>query len=275
METSVIYAIKSCFDSLSSKERTIAEYIASDPKASVSPSIDELSKKIGVSESTMVRFVRKLGFTGYQEFRICLARETIPIDTEEFRQDLDSVEAAWLSAENSLRETKANLNHSTVEKAGDMIRDCRRLYIAGMGGSGIIAHDMFRRFSQTGLTCQFAEDFHTQLLLASQSCEEDTAFIFSHSGIDIDAIDLARIHKSNGCRIIITTCMPNSPITKLADLVLLLSNTKPSPIAEVFSERIASMVLVDALYLELISKSSERWAHNIKANKDVITTRRM
>ncbi len=76
-EASCIYTIKTKYHKLSGKERMIADYILANPKESVHPSVEELSDIIGISQSTLVRFVKKIGYSGYQRFRIALATETI------------------------------------------------------------------------------------------------------------------------------------------------------------------------------------------------------
>ena len=73
---SCIYLIHSLKDSFSDKEKTVAGYILSRPSEAVHPSIEELAANIGVSVSTLLRFVKKLGYSGYQQFRIALATET-------------------------------------------------------------------------------------------------------------------------------------------------------------------------------------------------------
>ena len=72
---SVLYTIKNQYGSLSEKERLIADFIIEHKGATVDPSITELAAQIGISEATLVRFVKKLGYQGYQKFRIALARE--------------------------------------------------------------------------------------------------------------------------------------------------------------------------------------------------------
>ena len=89
---SVIYSIKDKYTELSKKEKQIADYIIKYPKESVNPSIDELAKKVGTSEATLVRFVRKLGYEGYQKFRIALAQESIAVNSQVFEIDFDKQE---------------------------------------------------------------------------------------------------------------------------------------------------------------------------------------
>ena len=87
-EASAIYTIRSQYSSLSTKEKQIADFILENPKESVNPSIEELAERIGISESTMVRFAKKLGYSGYQRFRIALARETISAQQQLFESEV-------------------------------------------------------------------------------------------------------------------------------------------------------------------------------------------
>ena len=78
---SCIYTIHSLMDSFSAKERTVADHIVAQPSQAVHPSIEELAATIGVSVSTLLRFVKKLGYDGYQQFRIALATEVLAPET--------------------------------------------------------------------------------------------------------------------------------------------------------------------------------------------------
>ena len=275
MDISVIFNIKSCYPNFSLKERKIADYILKNPTISVDLSIDQLSDKIGISESTLVRFVRKLNFSGYKQFRICLARETVPVDIKPIEQGLDSVEAALKSTQQCLEETFRQLDHLCIKKSGKMIANARQFFIAGLGGSGIVASDLYHRFVGTDVCCQFSNEFHTQLMLASQATKEDVALIISHTGIDLDAIAIAKEYQTQECPIIVITSHPLSPIAQLATEKILVRNTQPSPIVELFSERIASLVIIDSLYIEVITHKSKDQQESINRAKNIMASRRM
>ena len=71
---SVMYDIKSVYASFSDKEKIIADFVLKYGGKSAELSITELAKKIGTSEATLVRFVRKIGYSGYQQFRLALEK---------------------------------------------------------------------------------------------------------------------------------------------------------------------------------------------------------
>ena len=86
---SCLYEIHARLESFTGKERQVADHVLANPAAAVDPSIEELAERIGVSESTLFRFVRKLGYDGYQQFRIALATETVVLLAREGMIDAD------------------------------------------------------------------------------------------------------------------------------------------------------------------------------------------
>ncbi len=68
--------ISSYFPSLSKSEKKVAQLILSSPDEIPKLSINELSLMAGVGESTIIRFSRKIGFSGYQDLKLELAKES-------------------------------------------------------------------------------------------------------------------------------------------------------------------------------------------------------
>ncbi len=275
MDTSVYYSIKSKYKILSKKEKLIADYIIDKPLDPISTSISKLSSKVGVSEPTMVRFVRKLGFQNYQQFRIILAREIVPVDRKPLKKGLDSIDIAFNALKTSIEETSNNIDRGAVQRVGKLINDCEKFYIFGMGGSSLVAEDLFHRFIGTGICCQFSPEFHTQLTLSAQSCEKDLAIIISFTGIDLDAISIAQELKNQNCPVVVLTAHEQSPITEFAQELLVVHNSNPSLVVETFAERMIALAIIDALYIEVAANESRTYDTQIKKTKDIVASRRI
>ena len=128
----------------------------------------------------------------------------------------------------------------------------------------------------TGIPCLFNTDFHTQLILASQSKPGDVAILFCYTGINRDSIDIAKVLKEKGCTIIIVTRDDNSPINQYADLGIYVSGmTAPSEITDTYPERISLSVIVDVLYLIVISKLKDKSIKPVKNVVEIEKTRRL
>lgn len=67
--------IKIAYDRLGRAEKRIADWILSHEGKILSLSIVELAEQCNCGEATIVRFAKKMGFSGYQELKLSLAQE--------------------------------------------------------------------------------------------------------------------------------------------------------------------------------------------------------
>lgn len=278
-DISALFAIKDQYDNLSAKEKQIADFILEHPRESVNPSIEELAERIGISESTMVRFARKLGYSGYQRFRIALARETIPSTSQLFEREVidaaDGFDAVFTSAITSLIETQKILDRSLIMHVATMMANARNVYLMGLGGSNIVAEDALHKLVRTGIICQWAADFHLQLMMASQANSEDVALLISHTGSGYDSLALAEELKANDVPLVVLTTNARSPLARLADYVLAVKAGSSMTVAESFSARIVDLAIIDLLYLQVMEVLKERGIEQLNKMRASIAKRRV
>jgi RpiR family transcriptional regulator, carbohydrate utilization regulator len=277
---SCLVQIHELLDAMSEKERRVADFILASPREAVHPSIEVLAERIGVSESTLFRFVRKLGFEGYQQFRIALATETVEPSQRFYEASLDAadgdtaVSVVFKSAIAALELTMRQLDRASLGRAAALAVGSRSLLLLGLGGSGIVAKDAYHKLLRTGLRCSAPEDFHLQLMAASQAGPEDAALLVSHTGVNKDALAIAAELKRRGVPLIAVCSYPRTPLARLAD-VLLLSAAPASPYAsEAFSALIAQLAIVDALYVEAMELLGEGGLGKLESMRTVIAKRR-
>jgi len=278
-DISALFAIQQKYPELSAKEKQIADFILEHPRESVNPSIEELAERIGISESTMVRFARKLGYSGYQRFRIALARETIPPASQLFERDVanatDSIDTVFNSAVSSLLETQKILDRTLIHTVATLFTKAKNVYLLGLGGSNIVAEDALHKLVRTGITCQWAADFHLQLMMASQGTSEDIALLISHTGSGYDTLALAEELRASEVPLVVLTSNPRSPLARLADYILGVS-TGPTPaVAESFSARIVDLAIIDVLYIEVMELLEEQGIEQLNRMRAAIAKRRI
>ena len=75
MESSYRVRLKSFESSLSKKEKMIASYISSHSRAASQMTINEMAQTLGMADSTIFKFTRKLGYTGFKDFHNALISE--------------------------------------------------------------------------------------------------------------------------------------------------------------------------------------------------------
>ena len=278
-EQSCIYLIHSLSDSFSEKERNVAEYILSRPSEAVHPSIEELASRIGVSISTLLRFVKKLGYGGYQQFRIALATETMSPESRYYEISVtdseDAVAIAFCAARSALDMTEKLLDRRLLAEVARLACEADVFYIFGLGGSGVVARDAVHKFIRSGLHCQTAEDFHLQLMMASQSTQKDMALVVSNTGANKDTLAIVEVLKRTGCRMAAITTYLRSPLARAADFLLLSAAPGASVISEAFSARIAHLAIIDSLYIEVMETLKEKGLENVEKMRSAIAGRRI
>ena len=68
--------IKVLYETMGKSEKRIADWLFEHSGEIIPLSITELAEKSSSSEATIVRFAKRLGFSGYQELKISFAQES-------------------------------------------------------------------------------------------------------------------------------------------------------------------------------------------------------
>ena len=118
-------SIRTQLDSLSKSEKKVALAVLDQPNQTVSQNITALAKSAQVSEPTVVRFCRTLGYDGWHEFKLKLAQGlalAMPGANEQPAQDdlaADLVNKICSRSINTLLDLRNNLNPEAIQRALD------------------------------------------------------------------------------------------------------------------------------------------------------------
>ncbi|WP_142255421.1 MurR/RpiR family transcriptional regulator [Bacillus sinesaloumensis] len=248
-----IIMITSIYKSLTKAEQKVADFVMVDTEEAVYSSVTDLAEKSGVGETTVIRFCRKLGFSGYQEFKLAVAQNLVSPEEQVHGkiEDNDTLEVISRKITtqniNALENTLNLLQTQALEKAAKSIISANRLFFFGIGSSGITAMDASHRFMRFGYNVITSSDSHVMAMNAALATEDDVVFGISTSGSTKDVVDAIRIAKENNALVICLTNHARSPITKYAD-VILLAASKESPLqGGAFASKIAQLHLLDIL----------------------------
>ncbi len=254
--SSPIDLIRTCYMDLSSAERKVADWVMAHPSEVAPAPISETARSAGVSEATVVRFCRSLGYKGYLEFKFRLTYSLLgnpaqavhdairPGDSTE--QIVHKVFASGIAA---LHYTLTLLDVDALSQAVEVIGAARQILVVGVGTSTPFALDLMNTLIRLGLNCMATADPCLQLTKIALMDAGDVVIAISHSGASADPVNALRRARERGvCTIAITGCAP-SPITRYADVVLLCGarETRPEPLIA----RLAQLAISDAIYMAL------------------------
>ncbi len=139
--------IESCYPSLSKSERKVADYILQEKGNIIYETLLEISKKIKVGEATILRFVRKIGFSGFQDLKLQIAKDDEPVNETYHENYIDSIAA---NMTNTIQNTKNVLDSNQLRMAIEFIQSSNRLFFYGVGASGLAAYEAQSRFIRMG-----------------------------------------------------------------------------------------------------------------------------
>lgn len=281
MKQPCITSIRSHYPHLSNKEKMIADYILKNPQNIIHSSINQVADDLGVADSTVFRFCKRIGFKGYQAMKIALASEVVePIKNihEQISRDDDTkmiTEKVFRSSVQALEDTLTVLDFEEVEKAVQMILSSSHIHLFGSGGSSVIAQDAYHKLIRTGLRVSVTMDAHMQLMSASQLREEDCAIFISHSGSTKDILDMFTIAKDRGAKTIAITGFSKSPLSEKADVQLCTLSRETEFRTEAMSSRIAQLIIIDALYVNVMMALGEEGQKAISQMRDALAIKRI
>ena len=198
------------YPQLTKSEKKVADYIINSGEKIIYSTLSDI---------TIVRFCQKLGFSGFSDLKIEIAKENFnTADTHTTTQHIQDESIQQLIS--VLQSTKNLLNQADLEAALALIQKARFIYIFGVGSSGNTSYDLETMFLRVGIQSKACVDPHMQAQVASLLSEEDLVIGFSLSGKTKDTFDSLTIAKQNHAKVIAITNNRFSPIASLADIIL-------------------------------------------------------
>ena len=274
-----ILHLRSTYPTLRPAEKRLADVILHNPEKVVHLSITELACRANVSDTTIVKFCKRLGYKGYQEFKILLAQDVVvkhvPVYGQiEVEDEVGTIKEKIFQANiKALQDTVQVLNTRALEAAVEVISGAREIHFYGMGASGIVALDAEQKFSRIGLRASAFVDWHMQITRASLLTPDDVAVGVSYSGDTRETVKSLETARQAGAFAIAVTNYSTSDIVKVADLVLLTASQEEIFRYGAISSRIAQLSAIDALFIAVSLVDFNQSRQFIEKTKKAISRR--
>ncbi|MFT8396179.1 MurR/RpiR family transcriptional regulator [Propionibacterium sp.] len=243
----VLATLAATLPSLTPAEQAVARQLLNSPAESVELNSQELAERAGTSRATAVRVAQRLGFAGYTQLRVAIAKEHDPaqVAVDPRHRGVGDSFAQTAAAADSMA---ALLNPEDAEKAVGVLAAADRLLVIGNGLSAGLALDTAARFNSIGRHAEHVFDPISQQVCAGQLGDEDAVLICSGSGAHHDSVRVAEIaHQAQAQVIALTSCRP-SPIASRSDICLVVGMPGAGFADELSStSRVPQAILCEAL----------------------------
>jgi len=275
--------IQAQYADLRKSEKVVADYLRRHSTDKLQQSITEFAKTLGVSDATVSRFSRALGYSGYPDLKLALAEASGSVDrnsvvnipSELDRNDPLITLSAKLSVllSNSILGTQKLLDEQLLEQCVGELRSCDQVVLIGVGGAAAICMEAAHLFTKAGVDAKSYDDGYNQIVAAANISKNSLMIGISHTGTTADIGNALTLARKNGASTIAITSEPHSLVGKSAARTLLTwnSNTPSVPLYGDFLEgRMSQLFLINMLYVGLIFGSDDSHTQKLKATAEAL-----
>lgn len=258
----ILDTIGALHNSLTKTEKKIATAILARPDLLNQCSLSEVASQLDVGEATFIRFCRTLGFKGYTDFKLDLAIELatqdranrVLLDTDVSERDTPKEIAVKLQASlnNVITETLNLLNFDELKRVSEAIRSAKRTILYGVGSSGLTAEDFKFKLMRIGYPIDAVTNNHFMYMQAALMREGDVAIGISHTGYSEETYKALKLAKENGAITVALTHNLRSPITTVADYVLVNGNRQGHIQGDSLGTRMTQLFVLDLVYMLIV-----------------------
>ncbi len=227
MNQDILALIQENMNTFSKGQKRIAAFILESYDKAAFMTASRLGKKVGVSESTVVRFAAELGYDGYPDMQKSLQKmirnrltsvQRIEVTNDRIG-DQDLVSMVLQSDMEKIRLTLEELDRDAFDHAVQAIVSAKRIYIIGVRSSAAIASFLGFYFNLifdnvVNVTAGTASEMFEHLLRVG---EDDVVIGVSfprYSSRTVQAMSFARDRKATTVAITDSEASPLAPICK-------------------------------------------------------------
>ncbi len=268
-----ITRINSAMSKLRDSEKKIVEFIEHNQEEIIHLSITEVAERSETSESSVVRLCKRLGYKGFQDLKIHLAKEVITPEKHihEVIEKGDDVvvikKKVFQSNIQALYDSIEVCSDEEIQKAVDAIAKARLIEFYGTGGSGTVALDAHHKLLKLGVKSFAYSDSILQAMSASVLTEQDVVIGISHTGSNTDVLTAMKLAKEAGATLICITNSSKSPITNISDIVLQTASKETLFRTDAISSRIAQLTIIDVLVAAVANQQYEIFYNNLQKTR--------
>jgi DNA-binding MurR/RpiR family transcriptional regulator len=264
---SILKSLSAQLDSLTTADRQIAEFIIEHPEQMLTMSSAALAEASGRSQSSVVKFSQKLGYGGYQQLKLAVNKAKAlewhapggvihgTIDgSDSYMTILQKLIGSKLL---SMRETSAANSEQTIDAALDALANARKVQLAGVGASALVARDFSYKLLKLGRSVLMDSDSHIQIANASALNEQDVLLALSHSGRSLEIVRIAEVARQRGAKVISVTGMQPNPLFDIADIHLFTVADEERVRSSAITSRDAQLMIMDMLFILLVRQQAD------------------
>jgi glucokinase len=237
---------------LSPAEQRVATLVLEHPRKVLGEPIAEIARLADVSQPTVIRFCRSLGFSGLADFKLKFAGSltgTIPVRHSQVRMSDSTHDLSAKVIDNTVSailKFRDQLDVTSIDRAIALLRAARRVEFYAMGSARVVSLDAQHKFFRFRIPTATYGDSHLFALAADLLKPGDVVIAVSTAGQLpelLDAVDRARAVGAD----VIAITSSKSALAKRATVCLAVDHTEDNTSFLSMISRMLQLLLIDIM----------------------------
>lgn len=277
MVSAVIAKIISMQPSLTVSENEIAQYVINNPDQVVASTITATAQNTHTSEASINRFCKKIGFKGFNSFKVALAQDSFYNSMREAEPASQDSFIAAISQDyrHMLINTTAMLDENQVFRAAAEMYKASHIYIFSMSYTRFVAQQLEFRLGMVGLYAKAITDLNDARILASGIGRDDVVLVIAPTLLVRELYQAISVCHGNGAVVISITSYDSPKLGDLIDYKFIISDKITTQNSVSISNNLMFLYVTDILYCALLDKDKSLRQRRLNSDSILDSQHRM
>ena len=226
---SVVERIKQNYDRMTKSDRQAATYFLCHVSDFAFYTLEKIADDVGISTASVIRFCRRLGFSGFKAFQDALRADLKlhPDLSDKLHRTLDISQHNELLTQTiqqgigCVQRTFQQMPHDKLSQAVQQIAAAKRVFTFGMKESFALAHYAYSRIlSVRPNTFLLNAGYNGEVEALLSLTRDDVCLVFLFHRYTKQALSILSMLKKQGVRVILITSAPYDSVEALATVLL-------------------------------------------------------
>ncbi|NMF87252.1 glucokinase [Aromatoleum petrolei] len=261
----LIEKVRAALPNLSKAEQRVARVLLDQPRSFVNEPVADIAHHADVSQPTVIRFCRTMGFSGLSDFRLKLASGltgTVPVRHSQVKADDPAPDLSAKVLDNTVSailRLRDGLDPAAVERAIGLLQKASRIEFYGAGNSSVVALDGQYKFFRFRIPAVAYADPRLEAMAAELLGPGDVVVAISSSGRLPELLHAVDRALAAGAAVIAITAS-HSPLAKMATVNLAVDHSEDITTHLSMISRILHLLMLDVLAVGVAVRGGARRA---------------
>ena len=249
-------------------EKIIYEWIKKNPSTVVKDSIESLAEEISTSKAAIIRFSKKIGYSGFAEFKFELSRYIISGIRENKNENMDISRSITSLYAGYIKQINDFIDFKNIKTIAKTLSNARRVKILGKNRTGLSALQFRYRLTKIGFDAEAITDGILMNQMQESLTKGDVVLIFTTRAEDLQYYELIKNISKNGVTTIVVTCT-ETKLIKQSNYHILLPSIENASTSSFLDNQTIMFVFIEILLAELAYKVNGNYNH--ESRKEIIS----